>query len=258
MKDFRRAILINFLRLLVLSLFFYGWEAGAQAGALDRFFFSSPSEILKDLSGLFRSGKIYAHLFVTMEEVSLGLLFGSLSGIAVGILLGQFEILARVMDPVIMGLYAIPKIAVAPLFILWFGLGILGKIVFAWVVVFFLVFFNTYAGMRSIDPELIWAVKAMGADRWQILIKVSIPSCLPWILVGLRASLGAALIAAIVGEFVAADMGLGHLIMEGLTLFMTRRVLAVVLLLSLIATAMDYGLRLVESRFLRWRPNKER
>jgi NitT/TauT family transport system permease protein len=160
------------------------------------------------------------------------------------------------MDPVIMGLYAIPKIAIAPLFILWFGLGIIGKIVFAWVVVFFLVFFNTYAGMRSVSQELIDSVKAMGASGWQVLTKVSIPSCIPWILVGLRASLGASLIAAIVGEFVAADTGLGHLIMEGLTLFMTQRVLAVVLLLSLLVIAMDLCLRIMEKRFLKWKPGR--
>ncbi len=251
-KASNRKWLITALRLLIISLFFLCWELAARTGRLDTFFFSSPGEIAKDLSVLFITGKIIPHLLRTMAEVFAGLGLGTLSGIATGIVLGRNELLARILDPVIMGLYAIPKIAIAPLFILWFGLGILGKIVFAWIVVFFLIFFNTYAGMRAVDKELLHTVQAMGATPWQLLVKVSIPSCMPWIMVGLRASLGASLIAAIVGEFVAADTGLGHLIMEGLTLFMTQRVLAVVLILSVIVIAMDLGLRYLQRRFMAW------
>ncbi|PKM48058.1 MAG: ABC transporter permease [Firmicutes bacterium HGW-Firmicutes-8] len=250
-------LIVTVLRVLILSLFFISWEIGARTGALDTFFFSSPSEIAIDLYKLFFTGKIYPHIIMTMKEVFIGLLLGSLSGILFGIVLGKFEILARVLDPVIMGLYAIPKIAIAPLFILWFGLGITAKIVFAWVVVFFLVFFNTYAGMKSVNLDLIDSVRAMGANEWQILLKVSIPSCVPWIFVGLKTSLGASLIAAIVGEFVAADTGLGYLIMEGSTLFMTQRVLSIVLLLSVIVIAMDICLRKIENHFLKWRPSDE-
>jgi NitT/TauT family transport system permease protein len=106
--------------------------------------------------------------------------------------------------------------------------------------------------MKNIDPELTDSVKTMGASKWQLLTKVVIPSCLPWVMVGLRSSLGASLIAAIVGEFVAADTGLGHLIMVGSTLFMTQRVLAVVLLLSAIVIIMDIGLRSLEKRFMKY------
>ncbi len=247
------AVIVS-VRFLVIGTFFLFWEIGARKELLDPFFFSSPTVIAQDLFHLFASGKIYAHILMTMKEVFSGLILGTLTGIFTGVLLGKFEILARIMDPVIMGLYAIPKIAIAPLFILWFGLGIVGKIVFTWVVVFFLIFFNTYAGMKNIDTEMIDAVKTMGASNWQILTKVSIPSCMPWIFVGLRSSLGAALIAAIVGEFVAADTGLGHLIMEGSTLFMTQRVLSVVLLLSCIVILLDICLRKIEKRCLRWKP----
>ncbi|MDY7030477.1 MAG: ABC transporter permease [Thermodesulfobacteriota bacterium] len=247
---------ITILRVLIALSLFLAWEIGTRLETLDKFFFSSPSEIGRDVFDLFITGKVYPHIAMTMTEVFAGLLFGSITGIFAGILLGKYETLAGAMDPVIMGLYAIPKIAIAPLFILWFGLGIIGKIVFAWVVVFFLIFFNTYAGMRNVDPELIDSVKAMGGNEWHILTKVSIPSSIPWILVGLRASLGSSVIAAIVGEFVAADIGLGHLIMEGLTLFMTQRVLAVVLLLSIIVITMDICLRKIEKRFLRWRPGR--
>ncbi|NMC50660.1 MAG: ABC transporter permease [Desulfovibrio sp.] len=252
-KITQRNRLINLFRLAIVALFFICWETGARTGHLDPFFFSSPGEIGRDLWGLFATGKIFPHLAMTMKEVLAGLGLGTLCGVAAGVVLGRNEFLARILDPVIMGLYAIPKIAIAPLFVLWFGLGIAGKIVFTWVVVFFLIFFNTYAGMRAVDQELADAVRAMGASRWQILVKVSIPSCTPWILVGLRASLGASLVAAIVGEFVAADTGLGHLIMEGGTLFMTQRVLAVVLVLSLIVILMDLCLRFLERRFMAWK-----
>jgi NitT/TauT family transport system permease protein len=241
---------------MMIASFFLAWELGACTGFLDKFFFSSPSSISRDLYILFSKGKIYPHLFMTLKEVLSGLILGSFTGIVTGIILGRYEILARVLDPVIMGLYAVPKVAIAPLFILWFGLGITSKIVFAWVVVFFLIFFNTYAGMRSVSEDLIDAVKAMGANEWQILAKVTIPSCLPWIFTGLRTSLGAALIAAIVGEFVAADTGLGFLIMEGMNLFMTQRVLSVVLLLSVIAFVMDLILRFLEKRILKWQPSR--
>jgi NitT/TauT family transport system permease protein len=225
---------------------------GTHNGFLDPFFFSSPSDISCDLFLLFSKGKIYPHFFMTMSEVLAGLILGSFTGIVTGIILGRHETLARAMDPVIMGLYAVPKIAIAPLFILWFGLGITSKIVFAWVIVFFLIFFNTYMGMRNVSEDLTDAVRAMGASEWHILAKVAMPSCLPWIFTGLRASLGAAVIAAIVGEFIAADTGLGFLIMEGMNLFMTQRVLSVVLLLSVIVTVMDFILRWFERRFLKW------
>jgi NitT/TauT family transport system permease protein len=250
--------LIAILRLLVIGTFFLCWEVGARKGVLDSFFFSSPITIAQDLVHLFLSRKIYEHIMMTMKEACCGLFLGTVAGIIAGVLLGKYEILARVMDPVLMGLYAIPKIAIAPLFILWFGLGITSKIVFTWVVVFFLIFFNTYAGMKNIDTELIDTVKTMGASNWQILTKVSLPSCMPWIFVGLRSSLGAAMIAAIVGEFVAADTGLGHLIIEGSTMFMTQRVLAIVLLLSVIVIILDICLRTVEKRCLRWKPEQKK
>lgn len=245
--------MIAVLRLAIVFLFFGGWEMGARTGFLDPFFFSSPTAIGWDLYGLVSSGKLFPHLLMTMKEVFIGLGLGMSSGIVAGVVLGKNEVLARALDPAIMGLYAIPKIAIAPLFILWFGLGITGKIVFVWLVVFFLVFFNTYAGIRAVDQELVDSVRAMGATAWQILCKVAVPSCIPWIVVGLRASLGASLIAAIVGEFVASDMGLGHMIMEGLTLFMTKRVLAIVLVLSLIVVLMDLALRYIERRFMAWK-----
>ncbi len=248
-----RKRLITLLRFTIISLFFVGWELGSRTGRLDTFFFSSPVEIGLDLYGLISTGKLFPHLSMTMQEVFIGLILGTSCGVVVGVVLGRNEFLARTLDPVIMGLYAVPKIAIAPLFILWFGLGILGKIVFVWLVVFFLIFFNTYAGIRAVDQELVDAAKAMGATAWQILWKISVPSCIPWIMVGLRASLGASLIAAIVGEFVASDTGLGHLIMEGLTLFMTQRVLAVVLVLSLIVILMDLALRYLERRFIAWK-----
>jgi NitT/TauT family transport system permease protein len=249
---------ITALRAAVLAAILSAWEMGARTGALDRFFFSSPSEIGLDLISLFATGKVYPHLLMTLKEVGIGLALGTISGLAVGIVLGKYETLARVLDPVLMGLYAVPKVAVAPLFILWFGLGIAGKIVFVWVVVFFLVFFNAYAGMRNVRPELVESVRMMGANEWQVLVRVSLPSCLPWLMVGLRASLGAGLVAAIVGELIAADTGLGHLIMEGVTLFMTRRVLAVVVVISALVIALDAGLRLLERRFLRWNAGQRR
>ncbi|MEW6376777.1 MAG: ABC transporter permease [Thermodesulfobacteriota bacterium] len=242
------------LRVLILSLFFLSWEIGGRSGVLDPFFFSRPSDIAKDLYGLFFSGKIYPHLAMTMKEMMTGLLLGLLSGIFVGILLGKSETFARALDPIVIGIYAIPKIAIAPLFILWFGLGIMAKIVIAWVVTFFLIFFNTYAGMKNVNQDIIDAVRTMGANEFKLMLKVSLPSCIPWILVGLRASLGSALVAAIVGEFIASDTGLGYLILEGSNLFRTSRVLSVVLILSAIVVTLDSALRLLETHFLRWRP----
>ena len=242
------------LRVLILAFFFLSWEIGGRTGALDPFFFSKPSDIVKDLYGLFYSGRIYPHLIITIQEMMIGLLLGLLSGILVGVALGKSETFARALDPVIMGLYAIPKIAIAPLFILWFGLGITAKIVFAWVIVFFLVFFNTYAGMRSVNQDIIDAVRAMGSNERKLMTKVLLPSCIPWILVGLRASLGSALVASIVGEFIASDTGLGYLILEGSNLFKTSRVLSIVLILSAIVVMMDSCLRQAENHFLKWMP----
>lgn len=145
-------------------------------------------------------GSIFYHTWVTLQETLMGFLLGALAGIILAFLLAASPFWAKVLDPVIMVLYGIPRIALAPLFILWFGLGMASKVVFAFALVLFLVFYNTLAGLKAVDREMIDAVKIMGATRYQILSKVILPFVSPWIVASLKSGMGMALLGAIVGS----------------------------------------------------------
>jgi NitT/TauT family transport system permease protein len=239
------------LALLVLSLAL--WEA-LSGRILDPFFFSSPSLIGKSLMAMAQGGRLAEHLAVTLHETLVGYVYGAVAGVAFGLALGLSRFVAVVLAPYILALYSIPKITLAPLFVLWFGIGVASKIFMAFTLVFFLVFYNTYAGVQSASPELIHAIRVMGASRRQLLLKVVLPSSYPFIFVGLRTALPYALIGAVVGEFIIANRGLGYLISNAAGLFDTNGVFAGILLLTVISLALDWGLKWIERRALRWRP----
>jgi NitT/TauT family transport system permease protein len=147
-----------------------------------------------------------------LQSTVYGYICGSIAGIALGFLLGRVRFLAEMLDPLILAVYSIPKIALAPLFILWFGIGMFSKVVIAAVTVFFLVFYNTYRGAREVDPDLIDAVRIMGGNRRQVLFGVVLPSSMVWIFTGLRIAIPYALTGAVVGEIVASNKGVGHML----------------------------------------------
>jgi NitT/TauT family transport system permease protein len=168
--------------------------------------------------------------------------------------LEKAETAARVVDPIIMALYGIPKLALGPIFILWFGLGIESKIFLAALMVYFLVLFNAYAGFRNVDQSLVNAVRLMGASSRQIMLKVVLPSAIPWMLAGLKAGLGAALLGAVVGEYIGANSGLGWMVEYAGGMYDIARVFTCIIVLMLLMAMLNTVLGVVEGRLLKWRP----
>lgn len=228
------------------------WEA-ASGRLIKPFWISAPSAIWAQLMAWADSGDLWMHVEITMTETILGFVFGAVSGISVGLALGLNKRLAAVLDPFIIAFYSLPKIALAPLFILWFGVGLLSKVVLATFVVFFLVFYNTYAGTLAVEQELVDVLRLMGATRWQIVRKVILPSVLLWIFTGMKISVPYALIGAVVGEMMASNKGLGYLIQASAGQYDTAGVFAALFVLMLIATGLHGLLKQSEKLMLRWK-----
>jgi len=214
---------------------------------------SKPSLVAERLWHWIESGEIWMHLAATLHEAILGFLIGALAGMAVGLLLGRNEFLARVLGPFIVVLNSLPKVALAPLFILWFGIGLTMKVVLTVVIVFFLVFYNTFMGVRDVDEDLVNIIKTMGASRLQILRKVIIPSALLWVSTGLRISIPYALIGAVVGEIFASNRGIGYLIQSSGAQFDTAGVFAGLILLVIVSASFSALLTRIEKSLFRWR-----
>jgi NitT/TauT family transport system permease protein len=249
---------IQAFRIFLLAIFFAVWEILSARKMIDPFFFSQPSKIILDLWEMTTNGSIFFHAGVTLQEACIGFFLGAILGILVAYLLGLSPFLAKIFDPILMVLYGIPRIALAPLFILWFGLGLASKIVFAFSLVFFVVFFNTFAGLRDVNKEMVDSIRVMGASKRQMLLKVIFPSVIPWILAGLKSGIGMSLLGAIVGEYVGGNAGLGWLINYSANLFVTVRVFSCLLVLAILVTLMNEGLNRLERRLLRWRPQNNK
>ena len=207
---------------------------------VDEFWISKPSAIWDVLWGWISSGDILIHLQVTLTEMILGLVFGAVGGITVGFVLGRVEWLAQLLDPIVTAIYSLPKVALAPLFILWFGVDLTSKVVLTAVVCFFLVFYNTYAGVRDVDKDLVDVVRVMGGRRSDLLLKVVLPSAAAWIYTGLRLAVPYALIGAVVGEIVASNKGLGFLLARAAGTFNTAGTFAALFILMLIGTLLNF------------------
>ncbi len=243
-----------FIRIGIVLLFLSLWEILAVTGILNPFYSSQPSLILKDLPDFYSNGGMVMHTKVTLSEALWGLLFGSIAGIVVGFILGLINILGKVLEPLITALYGIPKLALAPIFVLWFGLGIESKVIMSGLLVFFLVFFSTYGGINSVDRNIITSVRLMGATQMQLIVKVILPACIPWILAGIRGGLGASLIGAIVGEYMGASAGLGWMISYATSFFQVDRVMSCIFILFFIGIVFNMALKYVEKELLKWRP----
>ncbi len=256
---YRVKVLVARIVVAVLIVGLWEWSAGpgiAFAGwsfKVDPFFISRPSLIVERLAEWVISGTLWFHLWITMQEMISGFLLGAVSGIVVGFVLGKNEFLAEVLDPFIIAIYSLPKIALAPLVILWFGLDLTPKIVLAAIVVFFLVFYNAYTGVREVERELVDALRLMGASSMQILMKVELPSALTLIFLGLKMSVPYALIGAIVGEMMAANKGIGAMLQNSAGQFDTAGVFATLLVLMIISTVLNEILQRSEGVVLRWK-----
>ncbi len=239
-------------RVALVILILAAWQLASDR-LVPRAFVSDPGAVFAQLRAWVADGSLWQNLAITLESTLVGYASGAVVGVLAGFVLGRAPFAATVLDPFVNALYALPKIALAPLFILWFGIDILPKIVLAAVLVFFLVFYNTFAGVRDSRRDLIDSVRVMGASRLQILRYIVLPSSLPWIFVGLRISAPYALTGAVVGELLASNRGLGFLIQLSTSTFNPAGIFAVLLLLAVLAGLFNLIVVRAEEIALRWK-----
>ena len=237
-------------QIVVGILLLAAWEeAGTLTGSP---WISRPSLIARQI-GEWLAGDLYIHVATTAAEMAAGLVLGTALGILAGLLLGRSPVLAIILRPIIVALYSVPLISLAPLLIMFFGLDMMPKIVLVTVVVFFLLFFNTFAGVEAVDRDLITALQLMGSNRREQFQKVIAPACTAWIIGGIKIALPYALVATTTGEMLSARRGLGFLLSEAASQFDTTALYAVLFLLMLMGLAVSETAARLEHWMLRWR-----
>jgi NitT/TauT family transport system permease protein len=240
-------------QILLGAVILIAWQELVNANKLDKFFFSRPSDIASRILQWLRTGSIWPHLAVTMEEAALAFALGAASGVVFGFGLARARWLGALLDPYIRVLNALPRVVLAPIFLLWFGLGIWSKVALGITVVFFIVFFNTHQGVRDVDPVVVNNARMLGASEWQLVRHVLIPSALTWVFSSLHISIGFAMIAVVVGEYLGAGRGVGYLISQAEGTFDTTGVFAGMAVLSAVVLLIGWGVNRLERWLLRWK-----
>jgi NitT/TauT family transport system permease protein len=247
------------LRAAIVVLWLGAWELTATLW-IDPFFYSKPSLIWDRLIEWFtvgtQFGTIWLQIYTTVQEAVLGFVIGTVAGVVLGVLLGRSKYWAEVLAPFIKALNAVPRIVLASLFIIWFGLGLSSKVATVVVLVFFAVFFNAFTGAREVDGNVINNARILGASRRQVLSSIVLPSATTWILSSLHTAFGFALIGAVVGEYAGASKGLGLLISNAQGTFDSAGIYAGMIIITVIALMAEWAIGLAENRLLKWRPSQ--
>ena len=247
---------VTIIRFVIIGGFLLLWEI-ASGRWIEPFLISSPSRILSSLVTGFTSGDLIQHTWVTFQEIAIGFPVGAISGIALGYWFGRSRLLAEIFEPIIIALNGIPRTALAPLFIVWLGIGLWSKVGVVFLLTFFLNFFNTYTGMRQMDREYVDLANLMGVKGWKLTFKVILPAISPYVFTGIRTSIPFAVIGAIVGEFVAATEGVGFFIRMSAGIFKTADVFVGIIVLMFMVIVMDKIAERIERRALRWQTQTE-
>lgn len=235
-----------------------GWQWFTEKGWVDKFFFGQPSGVWDSLVKLFTQGtafgSIWENLWVTVQEALLGFVLGTVVGVVLGILLGSNAYLSSVIGPYIRVVNSIPRIVLGSIFIVAFGLGVLPKVLLAAVLVFFVVFFNAFQGVREVDPNLVANVRVLGASPLQVVVHVTIPSAMTWIIASLHTAFGFAIIGALVAEVLGAQKGIGLIISQAQGTFDPNTVFACMVIIAVVTLGAEYLISLLERSLLKWRP----
>ncbi|MHB0771393.1 ABC transporter permease [Bradyrhizobium sp. 5.13L] len=251
---------ITLTQILILAVVLGVWEALTritwfqQNTIFDPFFISRPSLIGARIWQWMQPDKnaIWPHLASTLYATGLGLLVGTASGFAVGVMLAQSRFWAKVLNPFIVSMNSMPRIAFVPLITMLFGLGLASKVVTAWFMVFFLVFFNTYKGANSVEQELVNFCRTLGGRRSQILWRVRIPTAAAWTFASLPNAISFALIGVVLAEFVGSTTGVGYLLTTALATLNATDMFASIVILSLVGVGLVYLISAIERRLLHW------
>ena len=218
------------------------------------FFFGEPVKVFARLWQWFVSGEIYEHLWVTLVETLLAFLIGTVSGVVIGLWLALTPTASAVLDPYIKAINAMPRVILAPIFFVWFGLGIASKVALGVTLVFFIVFFNVYQGVREVSPNLIANARMLGASPRQLLRSIYLPSAMSWVFASLHNAVGLAFVGAVVGEYLGSARGVGYLILQAEGTFDINTVFAGILVLTAFALLLDAAVGNVERRLMTWQP----
>jgi NitT/TauT family transport system permease protein len=221
---------------------------------LPPFFFSTPVEVAERIVRLFAGGTVWRHLWVTLSESILAFVIGSLSGALIGFWFARQPRIAAVFDPYVKMINALPRVVLAPIFTLWFGLGIWSKVALGVTLVFFIVFFNVYQGIKEVSPTVLANARMLGMNERQLTRHVYWPSALSWMFSSLHTSVGFAVVGAVVGEYLGSAAGLGYLIQQAEGVFDVAGVFAGMFVLAAFVIVIDGLVSVVERRLLVWRP----
>jgi NitT/TauT family transport system permease protein len=249
----RTTVRVLALQAAILVAFLIIWWA-ASGTLVDSVFLSDPISVVRSLYGIVVDGTLWWHLQSTLVEMTLGYVLGVGVGLGLAFLVTSVPLAPQIVRPLMLGVFGIPKVALAPLIIVWFGIYLLPKIVLAASLVLFIVYFNTVAGIFAVNPRMIEVLRVMGASRLALLNKLTLPSSMPYIFTAMRITLPGALIGALIGEFLSSDRGIGYLIAAASSRYDTARVFAGILSLLVFVLLLNALLTRVERFMGRWQP----
>jgi NitT/TauT family transport system permease protein len=238
--------LIAFLVLLAV------WEAAARAGMLNPLYLPSPSRIGAALMDLFSDGRIWPHLEATLSAALGGLALGIVIGVLLGVAAALVPVIAELLEPVMTVLNAVPRVILAPLFVIWLGIGLASKVALSFILVAVLIFFTVFTGIRQVDRRIIERVITLGGNRWALVRHVYLPSVAAWVLSNLKIAVGFAFTGALVGEFVAATHGLGYLLSFAQSTYNAALMFALIVLILLVVLLIFAIAGRLEKYLLRW------
>jgi len=240
-------------RILILFAIISLWEGSVLLGWLDPFWMSSPSLIAERFVALILDGSLIYHTGVTLGEAFSGLAAGIVVGAALGLLLGVSPKIGQIVEPFIMAINSLPRVALAPLLVLYVGIGFASKFLLAFSLVVVIIMVNTYEGVKAVEPKLVNSMRILGANQFAIFSKVLLPSCVPWILAGVRVSTSFAIVGAIVGEFISAQAGIGYMIDNASGAYDTTGIMVPLLTLMACGLVIDVVIQALTRHLLRWR-----
>ena len=253
-KSGLRGPMLRFWQALLLLVVFAVWQALVVTNVLPKFFFGEPIKVLTRAVTWFTTGTIWPHLATTLLETVLAFVIGATSALGIGLWLALNPTASALTEPYIKAMNSMPRVILAPIFAVWFGLGIWSKVALGITLVFFVVFFNVYQGIREVSPVVLANTRMLGASRSQLLRTVYLPSATSWVLSSLHTAVGMAFVGAVVGEYLGSSKGVGYLILQAEGVFDVNTVFAGILVLTIFALLLDGLVGLVEKRLLVWRP----
>jgi sulfonate transport system permease protein len=250
----QRRLKLYSMQAALLASAILAWHFLTKTNVLPSFVFGEPVGVAHQMWVWFSSGSIFIHLWTTLLETMLAFVIGTSLGLIFGLWLGLVRSVAEVLDPFLNAFNAMPRIVLGPIFAVWFGLGIWSKVALGVTVVFFIVFFNVYQGVREVSPTILANTRMLGANQRQLMRMVYIPSAMSWVFASLHNAVGMAFVGAVVGEYLGSARGIGYLILQAEGVFNINGIFAGILTLTIFAYVLDQCVGVVERRLLVWQP----